>query len=88
MLERTPIPEAPWWIVEAVDKARARLNCIAHLLKQVPHGDVSHPQVVFADASPNHPRAPIPREMICPRDPPARTTWDWIRRRRFWATHE
>ena len=66
MLKRTPIPEAPWWIVEAVGKARVRLNCIAHLLKQVPHGDVSHPQVVFADASPNHPRAPIPREMYVP----------------------
>ena len=32
MLERTHIPEAPWWVVEAVDKKRARLNCIAHLL--------------------------------------------------------
>ena len=30
MLERTHIPEAPWWVVEAVDKKRARLNCIAH----------------------------------------------------------
>ena len=29
MLERTHIPEAPWWVVEAVDKKRARLNCIA-----------------------------------------------------------
>ena len=31
MLERTHIPEAPWWVVEANDKKRARLNCIAHL---------------------------------------------------------
>lgn len=28
MLERTHIPEAQWWIVEAVDKKKARLNCI------------------------------------------------------------
>ena len=28
MLERTHIPEAPWWVVQAVDKKRARLNCI------------------------------------------------------------
>ncbi|MEI7609071.1 MAG: polyphosphate kinase 2, partial [Rhodospirillaceae bacterium] len=27
MLERTHIPEAPWWLVEAVDKKKARLNC-------------------------------------------------------------
>jgi polyphosphate kinase 2 (PPK2 family) len=36
MLEHTHIAEAPWWIVEAVDKKRARLNCIAHLLSQLP----------------------------------------------------
>ena len=36
MLHRTHIPEAPWWVVEAVDKKRARLNCIAHLLAADP----------------------------------------------------
>ena len=35
MLERTHIPEAPWWVVQAVDKKKARLNCIAHLLGQL-----------------------------------------------------
>ena len=40
MLERTHIPEAPWWIVEAVDKKKARLNCIHHLLSQMPYGEV------------------------------------------------
>ena len=40
MLERTHIPEAPWWIVEAVDKKRARLNCIAHLLSQIPYQEI------------------------------------------------
>ena len=37
MLERTHIAEAPWWVVEAVDKKKARLNCIAHLLEQIPY---------------------------------------------------
>ena len=41
MLERTHIPEAPWWIVEAVDKKRARLNCIHHLLTQMPYEEVA-----------------------------------------------
>ena len=36
MLQRTHTCEAPWWIVNAVDKRRARLNCIRHLLTQVP----------------------------------------------------
>ena len=34
MLERTHIPESPWWVVQANDKKKARLNCIAHLLAQ------------------------------------------------------
>lgn len=40
MLERTHIPEAPWWVVPAVNKKKARLNCIHHLLHQVPYGAV------------------------------------------------
>src|ERR1700757_803489 len=47
MLERTHIPEAPWWIVEAVEKKRARLNCIAHLLGRIPYREVPHPEVVL-----------------------------------------
>lgn len=42
MLERTHIAEAPWWVVQAVDKKRARLNCIHHLLNQMPYGEVEH----------------------------------------------
>ncbi|MDB5533883.1 MAG: polyphosphate kinase protein [Hyphomicrobiales bacterium] len=40
MLARTHTLEAPWWVVEAVDKKKARLNCIAHLLAQIPYQDV------------------------------------------------
>src|SRR3954447_24205129 len=40
MLARTHTPEAPWWVVQAVDKKRARLNMIAHLLAQIPYEDV------------------------------------------------
>lgn len=40
MLARTHIAEAPWWVVEADDKRRARLNCIAHLLDQIPYKEV------------------------------------------------
>jgi polyphosphate kinase 2 (PPK2 family) len=37
MFVHTDIPEAPWWVVEADDKRRARINCIAHLLSRVPY---------------------------------------------------
>jgi polyphosphate kinase len=45
MLERTHIAEAPWWVVQAVDKKKARLNCIHHLLGQMPYGEVVHPPI-------------------------------------------
>jgi len=37
MFVHTDIPEAPWYVVEADDKRRARLNCISHLLSVVPY---------------------------------------------------
>ncbi len=45
MFENTDIPEAPWWVVEADDKRRARLNCIQHLLSQIPYEEVT-PRVI------------------------------------------
>jgi hypothetical protein len=68
MLERTHIPEAPWWIVEAVDKKRARLNCIHHLLGQLPYREVEHPPVVLPPRArnPDYLRGPIPPQMYVP----------------------
>jgi polyphosphate kinase 2 len=40
MLKYTDTRLAPWHIVDADDKKRARLNCIAHLLRQVPYKDL------------------------------------------------
>jgi polyphosphate kinase 2 len=68
MLEKTHIPEAPWWIVDAVDKKRARLNCISHLLSQIPHEEVVRPTVVLPGRvrNPDYHRGPIPRDMYVP----------------------
>ncbi|MFC4254856.1 polyphosphate kinase 2 [Altererythrobacter xixiisoli] len=68
MLERTHIPEAPWWVVEAVDKKRARLNCISHLLEQFPYADVPKDPVVLPDRVryEDYTRHPVPREMYVP----------------------
>jgi polyphosphate kinase 2 len=68
MLQRTHIPEAPWWVVQAVDKKRARLNCIHHLLSQVPYHEIEHepiklPERVF---NPDYLRQPVPDEMYVP----------------------
>ena len=68
MLERTHIPEAPWWVVQAVDKKKARLNCIAHLLSQLPYQEVPHPPVVLPDRvrNPEYLRQPVPASMYVP----------------------
>jgi polyphosphate kinase 2 len=39
MFEHTDTPESPWYVVEADDKRRARINCISHLLTQAPYAD-------------------------------------------------
>ena len=68
MLETTHIPEAPWWVVEAVDKKRARLNCIAHLLGQFPYEDIPHENPTLPERvhNPDYIRAPIPAQMYVP----------------------
>lgn len=45
MFRHTDIKQAPWWVVNADDKARARLNCIHHLLSLVPYGEPETPEV-------------------------------------------
>src|SRR4029077_2595973 len=68
MLHRTHIAEAPWWVVEAVDKKRARLNCISHLLTQVPYGKVPHEPVTLPDRihDPAYRRETIAQDMYVP----------------------
>ena len=47
MFAATDTPEAPWWVVEADDKKRARLNCIAHILSLIPYKDVTPETIVL-----------------------------------------
>jgi polyphosphate kinase len=69
MLHRTHIPEAPWWVVEAIDKKRARLNCISHLLTQIPYGDIRHEPVVLPNRvhDPAYHREKIAPEIYVPK---------------------
>jgi polyphosphate kinase 2 len=68
MLERTHIPEAPWWIVEADDKKKARLNCIRHLLGQVAYDAVEHAPITLPEREyhADYLRHPVPSSMIVP----------------------
>jgi polyphosphate kinase len=68
MLERTNIAEAPWWIVPGNDKKRARLNCIHHLLGQVPYTDVPHEPITLPERvfNPDYERKILPDELYVP----------------------
>jgi polyphosphate kinase 2 len=52
MFRHTDIKQAPWYTVEADDKRRARLNCIAHILSMVPYKDVTPPPLEFSPRRP------------------------------------
>jgi polyphosphate kinase 2 len=41
MFAHTDIKQAPWYVVDADDKKRARLNCIRHLLTMIPYQDLT-----------------------------------------------
>ena len=68
MLQRSHIPEARWWVVQAVDKKRARLNCIDHLLKQFPYSEVQKASVVLPqrERHEHYSRQAVPAEMLVP----------------------
>jgi polyphosphate kinase 2 len=45
MFAHTDIKQAPWYVVEADDKGRARLNCISHLLSMIAYEDLTPPAI-------------------------------------------
>ncbi len=67
-LARTNIPEAPWFIVPANDKKRARLNCIHHLLEQIPYKDIPNDNVSLPDRvfNPKYERRVLPKKLYVP----------------------
>jgi polyphosphate kinase 2 len=68
MLARTNIAEAPWWVVQGVDKKKARLNCITHLLQQVPYEEAEGNVITLPQRkrSPEYHRNPVPDNMVVP----------------------
>lgn len=66
---RTNIPEAPWFIVEATDKKRARLNCIHHLLDQLPYAEIDHEPIALPDRvfNPEYERKVLPQDLYVPK---------------------
>jgi polyphosphate kinase 2 len=45
MFAATDTKHSPWWVVDGEDKRSARLNCISHLLAQIPYEEIEPPTV-------------------------------------------
>jgi len=53
MLKHTDRKLTPWFIVDADNKKQARLNCIAHLLRQIPYKDLKPVQIELPPRQPD-----------------------------------
>jgi len=67
MFRYTDIKVAPWYVVHADDKRRARLNCIAHLLSMVKYEDLTPPPLELPPrAEDAYVRPPIEEQTFVP----------------------
>ena len=64
MFVHTDITEAPWYVVEADDKRRARINMISHLLENVPYQHVEAPSITLPPRPPAEDYHRPPRELF------------------------
>lgn len=64
----TDIKQSPWYVVNADNKKRARLNCIRHLLHQIPYQDLTPKPVKLPDRPRNrgYIRPPINDQTFIP----------------------
>jgi polyphosphate kinase 2 len=53
MFAHTDTKRGPWYVVDADDKKRARLNCIAHILSQLPYRDMEPVEVELPPRQPD-----------------------------------
>ncbi|MDX9752554.1 MAG: polyphosphate kinase 2 [bacterium] len=69
MFAYTDIKQAPWFVVDADDKKRARLNCIAHLLSMIPYEDLTPEPIPLPPRakSTGYMRPPIQEQTFVPK---------------------
>jgi polyphosphate kinase len=67
MFQYTDTKWAPWLVVDANDKRRARLNCIRHLLSVVPYQDVTSKPLKLPRRQPDdYVRPPLENQTFVP----------------------
>ncbi len=47
MFARTDTEISPWWVIDANDKRKARLNCIQHILNAIPYDEPTAESIVL-----------------------------------------
>ena len=68
MFSHTDIKQAPWYVVNSDIKKHARLDCISHLLSQVPYQDVTPEEIVLEERPPQtgYVRPPLEEQNFVP----------------------
>jgi polyphosphate kinase 2 (PPK2 family) len=68
MFRRTDIEEAPWWVVHADEKMRARLNCISHLLASIPYVEPEIAEIILPprQSDEGYVRPPVEEQRFVP----------------------
>jgi polyphosphate kinase 2 (PPK2 family) len=68
MFKYCDIKQAPWYVVHADNKKRARLNCIQHLLSLVPYEDLTPDPIALPprQADPGYVRPPLTDQTFVP----------------------
>jgi hypothetical protein len=68
MFAHTDLDDSPWWVVESDSKRRAHLNCISHLLAEVPYEEPPAPSIVLPprQADTDYVRPPLSTQRFVP----------------------
>ena len=68
MFFHTDTEQSPWYVVDSDVKKHARLNCISHLLAQVPYEDLTPPHIELCErpSQTGYVRPPIERQTFVP----------------------
>ena len=69
MFEYTDTPQAPWHVVDSNDKKRSRLNCMTHLLAQIPYKDVTQKKLAIPKKQKDkgYKRPPLNKQKFVPK---------------------
>ncbi|WP_028023744.1 polyphosphate kinase 2 [Enterovibrio calviensis] len=67
MFAHTDTKESPWWVVNADNKKRARLNCISHLLSSIPYENIQYDDIELPEISKEgYVRVPLESQSFVP----------------------